>query len=66
MIKVEALDSYKKLGLKDENLGYIPQVGEQFDVNEERFIKLTGENEYNTIFVKRVKEKKNKISDVKS
>ena len=53
---VEALDTYEKNGMKDKVLGYIPKVGEQFEVDEERLNVLLGNNAYNKIFVKKVEK----------
>lgn len=56
MIRVEALDTYKKLNVKDEKLNRILEKGEQFEVTEERLNILLGNNSYNEAFVKLVDE----------
>ena len=50
--KVEATDMYTRLGLKDNELGRIPEKGEQWDVSYERMLLLTGENKKNIVYVK--------------
>lgn len=55
-MKVKALDTYKKLNVRDNELGRIPEVGEEFEVTEERFKILNGDNKYKEIFVEEVKE----------
>lgn len=56
MIKVEALNTYKKLSVKDEILNRIPEEGEQFEITNERLDILLGNNSYNTAFVKLVND----------
>lgn len=49
--KVRALDTYKKLGLKDAVLDRIPEEGEIFEIDDERLEILTSNNPYKTMFV---------------
>lgn len=53
---VRATDKYKKLNIKDNELGRMPKVGEEFEVSEERYIVLTKTNKFNTIFVEKVEK----------
>lgn len=53
--EVEALDTFKQLNVKEATLGLIPNPGDIFIVNEERFRILTGENRFNRPFVKIVR-----------
>ena len=53
-VKVEALDTYKKLNVIDTELGRVPEEGEQFEVSKERFNVLSGNNELGKAFVKLV------------
>ena len=58
MIKVKATNESKLLGLKVRELGRIAEEGEIFEVTEERFDILNGNNEYKKKFVTRVRKKK--------
>lgn len=51
---VRATDKYEKLNLKDNELGRIPKVGEEFEVSEERYKVLTQTNKFNEVFVERI------------
>lgn len=53
---VRATDKYKKLNIKDNELGRIPKIGEEFEVSEERYKVLTQTNKFNEIFVEKVEE----------
>lgn len=67
-IKVEALDTYKRLNVDDAFLGRVPEEGEQFEVDKERLNVLLGNNSYKQPFVKivePVKEVKKSIPDKK-
>lgn len=55
---VRATDKYQKLNLQDNELGRIPQEGEQFDVSEKRYEVLTKTNKFNVVFVEKVEETK--------
>ena len=57
-IKVKATNESKLLGLKVRELGRIAEEGEIFEVTEERFDILNGNNEYKKKFVTRVRKKK--------
>ena len=52
-MKVRATDKYEKLNIKDEILNRIPKAGEVFEVSDERFKVLSGNNEYNEVFVEK-------------
>lgn len=54
--KVRATDEYAKKGLKDAVLDRIPKAGEVFEVTEDRFVMLNGNNSYKAVFVEKVKE----------
>lgn len=62
---VKATDKYEKLNLKDNELGRIPEAGEEFEVSEERFKVLTQTNRFNVKFVEKVKEKETSIEEQK-
>lgn len=55
--KVKALNTYKELGLKDGELGFIPDEGYEFEVDKIRLDILLGNNAYATPFVELVEEK---------
>lgn len=58
---VEALDTYEKLNVQDNELKRIPKKGETFEVSKERLNVLLGNNDYNVRFVKIVDKKPTKI-----
>ena len=63
-IKVEALDTYAKYNVTDNELGRIPKAGEQFEVTKERLNVLMGNNANGRTYVKivePVKEEKKAI-----
>lgn len=67
-VKVEALDTYEKLGIIDNELKRIPKAGEQFTITKERLNVLMGNNELGKTFVKIVEpteEKKKAILPTK-
>ncbi len=55
-MKVKATNQYKKLNVEDKELKRIPKEGEVFEVTEERFKVLSGDNKYKAVFIKAVKE----------
>lgn len=57
-ILVEALDTYEKKNIRDNELNRIPKPGERFEVTEERLKVLLGNNTHNQVFVKIVEETK--------
>ncbi len=52
-MKVRATDKYEKLNVKDKILSRVPKTGEVFEVSDERFKVLSGNNEYNEVFVEK-------------
>ena len=52
MIKVEALDTYERYHVTDNELGRIPKEGEQFEVTKERLGVLMGKNVSGRKYVK--------------
>ena len=62
--EVEALDTYERLNISDNELKRIPKAGEKWEVSKERLDVLLGNNNYKEIFVKLVeKTTGNKIVD---
>lgn len=57
-MKVKATEMYKKLNVQDKELGRIPEVGEEFEVSEERYEVLTKTNPNKVVFVEKVEEVK--------
>ena len=55
-MKVKATNKYKELNLIDNELGRMPEAGEEFEVSEERFKVLTETNKFNEVFVEKVDE----------
>jgi len=60
-MKVKATNKYKELGLQDNELGRIPEAGEEWEVTEERYKVLTETNKFNTVFVEEVENKKEPV-----
>ena len=58
MIKVKATDAYEKNGIMDDVLQIIPKKGYEFEVSEERYNLLTGNNKRKLVFVEKVKKEK--------
>lgn len=52
--KVEALDTYVKLNVKDNQLDRIVPEGHQFEVDDDRLKTLLGDNPFKKAFVKLV------------
>lgn len=61
-MKVKATNKYKELNIQDNELGRIPEAGEEWEVTEERYKVLTETNKFNTVFVEKVKDKKKTIN----
>jgi hypothetical protein len=55
---VEALPIYEENQIKDKELNRVPKTGEQWIVANERKNILTGDNTYDKVFVKVIKEVK--------
>lgn len=55
-MKVKATNKYKELNLIDNELGRMPEEGEEFEVSEERFKVLAETNKFNEVFVEKVDE----------
>ena len=53
---VKATNKYKELNLKDNELGRIPNEGEEIEVSKERYKVLTQTNKFNAVFVEKVEE----------
>lgn len=55
-MKVRATKKYEELKVDDAELKRMPKEGEEFEVSEERFNILNGNNSYKVIFVEKVEE----------
>lgn len=70
MVKVKATNAYKKnsfkLVIEDSELGRVPEEGEIFEVSEERFNKLNGNNAYGLVFVEKIEEEVKKPTKKKT
>lgn len=55
-MKVRALDTYKRLKLQEATLKRIPEIGEEFIVDDKRAKILLGDNLYKQAFVEVIKE----------
>ena len=56
LYKVRATDIYKKFYVKDIELGYTPEPGEEFIVNKIRLGKLLGNNTHKRVYVELIGE----------
>lgn len=56
--RVNKADNGEPLIIEDSELGRVPVEGEIFEVTEERFNKLIGNNIYGLVFVEEVVEEK--------
>ena len=55
-MKVRATKKYEELKVDDAELKRMPKEGEEFEVSEERFNLLNGNNSYKVIFVEKVEK----------
>lgn len=53
-MKVKATGEFKRIGVNPGELSFIPEAGFEFEVTEERFNVLKGNNAYNAKFVEPV------------
>lgn len=53
-MKVIATNQYENLDITDKKLNRTPIAGEIFEIDDERFQKLNGENQFKAIFVKSI------------
>ena len=58
VMKVKALDTYERLGVRDAELDRIPKAGDILTVSDERAKVLLCENSYGQPFVEVIKTKK--------
>jgi glycosyltransferase involved in cell wall biosynthesis len=54
--KVKALDTYKRMNVRDEQLNRVPEPGEEFIVSTDRLEVLSGNNSYEVKFVEVVEK----------
>lgn len=62
-MKVIATKAYEELKVKAVETNSIPKEGEEFEIKNEKFAYLNGNNPYKAIFVKKV-EKTEKDKDI--
>lgn len=55
-MKVKATGEFKRIGVNPKELDYVPEEGKEFEVSEERFDVLRGNNPYKAVFVEEIKE----------
>ena len=63
--RVKATEMYRKYQLIDAQLGFVPAEGYEFEVSDERFRVLNGDNSYGCAFVTEVKGEKPKAVENK-
>lgn len=54
--KVRALETYKKMNVKDQEQGKVLDEGFVFEVDDQRLEILKGKNSYGVAFVEEIKE----------
>lgn len=66
-MKVKATNAYKQEKVQAEELKRIPEEGEIFEIQDAKFQKLNGDNQYKRVFVELVTESKEteKVKEVK-
>lgn len=64
-MKVRATGEYQKRNISDGVLGRIPQENEVFEVTEERFDVLNGNNAFGLVFVERLEDEKKETATPK-
>lgn len=62
MIKVRATDAYEINGILDKELQMIPKKGHEFEVTDERYSTLSGNNKHKLVFVEKIKKDKSKAN----
>ena len=62
MIKVRATDVYEKNGILDKELQIIPKKGHEFEVTDERYSILSGNNKRKLVFVEKIKKEKSEAN----
>ena len=53
-MKVKATKAYKELKLKAVELGRVPEEGEIFEIKNEKFSYLNGNNKHKKVFVEKL------------
>ena len=64
-MKVRATGEYQKRNISDGVLGRIPQENEVFEVTEERFDILNGNNAFGLVFVERLEDEEKQTATIK-
>lgn len=64
-MKVKATGEYQKRNITDGEQGRILQEGEIFEVSEERFNVLNGNNAFGLVFVERLEDEKKETATPK-
>lgn len=64
-MKVKATGEYQKRNITDGEQGRILQEGEIFEVTEERFDVLNGNNAFGLVFVERLEDEKKETATPK-
>lgn len=58
---VEALDTYEKYNITDNELNEIPKKGKQWKVTKDRLKVLLGDNKHGRAYVKEIKPAKTEV-----
>lgn len=64
-MKVKATGEYQKRNISDSVLGRVPKQDEVFEVTEERFDVLNGNNAFGLVFVERLEDEKKETATIK-
>ncbi len=60
-MKVRATNAYEELKLKALELDRVPKAGEEFEIKNEKFQFLNGNNNFKKVFVEKVEEEKKEL-----
>ncbi len=63
-MKVRATNAYEELKLKALELDRVPKAGEEFEIKNEKFQFLNGNNNYKKVFVEKIEEEKKESKEL--
>lgn len=63
-MKVKATNVYEELKLKAVELDRVPKAGEVFEIKNEKFQFLNGNNNYKKVFVEKIEEEKKESKEL--
>lgn len=63
-MKVRATNAYEELKLKALELDRVPKAGEEFEIKNEKFQFLNGNNNFKKVFVEKIEEEKKESKEL--